>query len=89
VGGVLNLAFSAMAQTIVQLEAPEARRGRVLGLFNMSQLGLRAGSGVTIGLLGAAIGIHTALAWSALALVAVCLVLFAIASAGRRAPATA
>jgi MFS family permease len=77
--GVLNLAFNAMAQTLVQLEAPAAVRGRVLGLFNMSQLGLRVGSGVTVGVLGSFIGVHASLGLSALAFVAASLALLLLA----------
>jgi len=68
VAGFVELAFSAMAQTLVQINAPPAIRGRVIGLFNMSSLGLRAFAGVTVGLLGGVIGIHWSLALSALAL---------------------
>ncbi len=75
VAGFLNLTFSAMAQTLVQLNAPGALRGRLVGLFNMSNNGLRAFSGVTVGFLGSAIGIHGSLAASALALLAVTLLL--------------
>ena len=64
--GFFELSFNAMAQTLVQLNAPADMRGRVLGLFNMASLGLRAFSGVTIGLLGSLIGIHWSLALSAL-----------------------
>jgi MFS family permease len=74
--GFLNLAFTALAQTIVQLAAPDDRRGRVVGLFSMAQNGLRVGSGVTIGLLGTAVGIHASLGWSALAALAVCAALY-------------
>ena len=35
VAGFLNLAFSSMSQTLVQLHAPNAIRGRVLGLYSM------------------------------------------------------
>jgi hypothetical protein len=59
-----------MAQTLVQLNAPPAVRGRVIGLFVMSALGLRAFSGVTVGLGGSLIGIHWSLALSAAALLA-------------------
>ena len=65
VAGFTELAFSAMAQTLVQLNAPPSIRGRVIGLYNMSGLGLRAFAGVTVGLLGGAIGIHGSLAISA------------------------
>jgi MFS family permease len=60
--GVFNIAFSAMAQTLVQMLAPPGARGRIVGLFNTAVLGLRAGSGVTVGMLGAVIGIHLSLA---------------------------
>ncbi len=56
-----------MAQTLLQINAPAAIRGRVIGLYNMSSLGMRAFSGVTVGLIGGAVGIHTSLAMSALA----------------------
>lgn len=85
IAGVLNLAFSSMAQTLVQLEASPNRRGRVIGLFNMSQNGLRVGSGVTVGVLGAAIGVHWSLALSAAALLALGLALLVYADAPRRA----
>ena len=64
--GFTELSFSAMAQTLVQLDAPASIRGRVIGLYNMSGLGLRAFAGVTVGLLGGVIGIHGSLAVSAL-----------------------
>lgn len=78
--GFLNLAFTALAQTLVQLEAPADRRGRVVGLFSMAQNGLRVGSGVTIGVLGTAVGIHASLGWSAVATVVVCVALLLLAS---------
>ena len=61
----------AMAQTLVQLHAPADIRGRVIGLYSMASLGLRAFAGVTVGLLGTMIGIHWSLALSALALLAI------------------
>jgi hypothetical protein len=65
--GFLELSFNAMAQTLVQLNAPPEQRGRVIGLFNMSSLGLRAFSGVSVGLFGSLVGVHWSLALSALA----------------------
>ena len=47
---------------------PAADRGRVVGVYGVSANGLRAGSGFTVGLLGAAIGIHWSLGLSAAAL---------------------
>ena len=69
--GFLELSFSAMAQTIVQMRSPEERRGRIIGLFITASLGLRAFSGVTVGLGGTLVGIHGSLALSALVLFAV------------------
>ena len=74
---MLNLTFYSMAQTLVQLRAPSQLRGRVIGLFNMSSMGLRAFSGVTVGVLGSLIGIHWSLALSATALMAVTTALLA------------
>jgi hypothetical protein len=81
--GVLNLAFYSMAQTIVQLLAPGHLRGRLIGLFSMASMGLRAFSGVTVGVVGGLIGVHWSLALSALALLAVTLGLFAFFMPGR------
>src|SRR4051812_10409644 len=69
--GFLELAFNAMAQSLVQLDAPPDKRGRVLGLFNMASLGLRTFSGVSVGLLGGLIGVHWSLALSAVATMAI------------------
>jgi MFS family permease len=80
--GFLELSFNAMAQALVQIQAPAPMRGRVIGLYNMSALGLRSFSGVTVGLLGSVIGIHRSLALSATILFAVILMLF-ILSASR------
>lgn len=63
--GFFELAFSSMAQTLVQLDAPAAIRGRVIGLFNMAALGMRAFSGITVGVVGAAMGVHGSLALAA------------------------
>ena len=76
--GFLELAFSAMTQTLVQLNAPLAMRGRIIGLYQMSSLGMRAFSGVTIGIVGNYIGIHWSLALSALTLLAIIMVLLAL-----------
>ncbi len=67
--GLFNIAFTSMAQTLVQVLAPPPLRGSVVGLFNTAILGLRAGSGVTVGVLGALINIHWSLALSAAAVV--------------------
>ena len=84
IAGTLNLSFYSSAQAIVQLEAPGHLRGRLIGLFSMSAFGLRAFSGVTVGFVGALIGIHWSLAISAMALMAVTLALLAFTFSARR-----
>ncbi|MEO8938693.1 MAG: MFS transporter [Burkholderiaceae bacterium] len=66
--GFFELSFSSMAQALVQLNAPAPIRGRVIGLFNMASLGMRTFSGITVGLAGSWIGIHTSLGVSAIVL---------------------
>jgi len=78
--GFLELSFNAMAQTLVQLHAPAPIRGRVIGLYILSALGMRAFSGVTIGVVGGLIGIHGSLALSAMALLAIMAVLLAFST---------
>ncbi|WP_457488226.1 MFS transporter [Tardiphaga sp. P5_C10] len=76
--GFLELSFNAMAQSLVQLDAPLDKRGRVIGLFNMASLGLRAFSGISVGVIGSMIGIHWSLALSALATMVVAAGLLAL-----------
>jgi MFS family permease len=76
VAGFVELAFNSMAQALVQLHAPGAIRGRVIGVFSMSASGLRMFSGLSVGILGASIGIHNSLAISAAALFALYAILF-------------
>ena len=82
--GVLNLTFSSMGQTIVQLRSPLALRGRLIGLFAMASMGLKAFSGLTVGVLGGLIGVHWSLAASAMVLLTVTVTLLAFAIPGRR-----
>jgi MFS family permease len=76
--GFVELAFNAMSETLVQLNAPAEIRGRVIGVFSMSSRGLRAFSGLSVGMLGAEIGIHFSLAYSAAALLLLYGVIFGI-----------
>ena len=69
--GFLNLAFGAMTQTLVQLHAPNRLRGRVLGLYNMCFHGMRAFSGVFVGMGGSLVGVHWSLALSAAAMLVI------------------
>ncbi len=68
VAGFVELAFNSMAQALVQMNAPSEIRGRVIGVFSMSAMGMRTFSGLSVGLLGASVGIHNSLALSALGL---------------------
>ena len=83
VAGFLNLASGAMSQTLVQVHAPERLRGRLIGLYNTANNGLRAFSGVTVGVEGSLIGIHWSLALSAIVLLAATLGLWAFAMRAR------
>jgi MFS family permease len=84
--GIFNIAFTSMAQALVQLLAPPRLRGRVVGLFNTAMMGLRAGSGLTVGVLGALIGVEWSLTLSAVAVVMVALGLL-VADLRARQPA--
>jgi MFS family permease len=86
--GAFNIAFTSMAQTLVQVLAPPDVRGSVVGLFNTAMLGLRAGSGFTIGLLGAVIGVQWSLTLSAAAVAAISAALLVRAMSSRSAPLT-
>jgi MFS family permease len=81
--GFLALGYGSQSQTIVQLEAPPDRRGRFVGLYSMAASGMRIGSGATVGLLGAAIGIHASLGLSALAALLICAGLLLLARSSR------
>ena len=81
IGGFLDLSYNSMAQTLVQLNAPDEIRGRVIGLYNMTHNGLRTFSGITIGVGGSLIGIHWSLAFSAAALFVMALSLLAFIQA--------
>jgi MFS family permease len=76
--GFFELSFNAMAMSLVQINAPPGNRGRVIGLFSMASLGLRAFSGVSVGLLGSVIGVHWSLAAAALAMLATAAALLAL-----------
>ena len=76
--GVFNIAFTSMAQTLVQLLAPPRVRGSIVGLYNTAVLGLRAGSGVTVGVLGALISVEWSLALSSLVVVLIAAGLYAV-----------
>ena len=84
VAGFVELGFNSMAQSLVQLHAPDAIRGRVIGVFSMSAMGLRTFSGLSVGLLGAVVGIHNSLSYSAAAILSVLAAIFVIRFFARR-----
>jgi MFS family permease len=84
ISGFMNLAYSSMAQTLVQLNAPTEIRGRVIGLYNMSYLGMMTFSGLSIGVGGSFIGIHWSLGLSACALMLATVALMVYVSARQR-----
>lgn len=73
--GFLHLAYASLTQTLVQLNAPEEIRGRVIGVYSMASLGLMSFSGVTIGVGGSVVGVHWSLGASASILFVVAFVL--------------
>jgi MFS family permease len=77
IAGFVELGFNSMAQSLVQINAPAEIRGRVIGVFAMSANGLRTFSGLSVGLLGASIGIHNSLSYSAAALLVLYVAIFA------------
>jgi MFS family permease len=85
--GFLNLAYSSMAQTLVQLRAPQESRGRIIGLYNMANMGMMTFSGLSIGVGGSFIGIHWSLGLSAaaLAIVTMGLMVYVISRLGPKA----
>jgi MFS family permease len=85
--GAFNIAFTSMAQTLVQTLAPPRLRGALVGLFNTAMLGLRFGSGITVGVLGAWIGVGRSLELSALVVVTIAIGL--LVRDVRRVPARA
>ncbi len=88
VGGVANLAAMSITQTVVQLLAPRDKRGQVVGLYGVGANGMRIGSGLTVGILGAAVGLRVSLGLSAAAMCAgVAVVAGYLAVGARRAAA--
>jgi MFS family permease len=88
ISGVFSITFTSMAQTLVQLLAPPAMRGTIVGLFNTAMLGLRAGSGITVGVLGTFIGVRRSLELSSLMVVLIAIALFARNARAEIQPAT-
>ena len=75
VAGMFSIAFTSVAQTVVQMLAPAGVRGSIVGLFNTAMMGLRAGAGVTVGVVGAFTGVRLSLEVSSLMVLLVTLAL--------------
>jgi MFS family permease len=87
IGGVANMASMSITQSIVQLEAPADDRGRVYGVYGVFANGLRTGNGITLGVLGALMGIPYSIALCAAVLVVGTVVAGLYARSGRRSAA--
>jgi hypothetical protein len=57
VGGFARITSESTEMSIVQLEAPDAERGRVIGAYSMFSRGMSTFSGVTVAVLGSLFGI--------------------------------
>lgn len=78
IAGMASLVSTSTSQAVVQLQAPEARRGRFLGAFAMAGNGSKVVSGILIGGLGAWLGISWGVAINATLLLLAASVLFGV-----------
>ncbi|MGI3781250.1 MAG: MFS transporter, partial [Janthinobacterium lividum] len=86
IGGVANMTSTSIGQAVVQLRAPMEQRGRVVGVYNMFGSGLRTGNGITLAVLGAAVGVSSAVAVGAVVLVLGTLVIALVIAIRGRVP---
>ncbi|MCU1437873.1 MAG: transporter [Naasia sp.] len=84
--GLASLAAESTSQTVMQLDAPSARRGVFMGLYTMTSMGSRAGSGVLVAVLGGLLGVSgtVALNGALLGLVAAALLVVALVGVRQR-----
>jgi MFS family permease len=66
--GMSTIVFSSMAQSIVQAWAPDAFRGRVLGVYNLAAHGMRVASGLILGSVASLFGAPQAVLFGGLAI---------------------
>jgi MFS family permease len=83
IAGMGSLTSASTSMTVVQLTAPEDRRGRFIGAYNMTSLGLRTGSGVIVGVVGTFVGATTAIAVDAGILLVTAIALLCVVLAWR------
>ncbi len=84
IGGAANLAAMSITQTVVQLLAPREKRGQVVGVYGVGANGMRIGSGFTVGLFGAVVGLRWSLGLSAAAMCVGTVVVAGYLAAGNR-----
>lgn len=77
VAGAASIVSATTSTAIVQLEAPADRRGRFIGIYNTTSMGLRVLSGVLVGGLAALLGVQAGVGIPALALVVIVAALIA------------
>ncbi|MBN9605952.1 MAG: MFS transporter [Actinomycetales bacterium] len=78
VAGIATIVADSASQTVVQLEAPDDRRGRFVGAAQVTSMGSRAGSGALIGILATGVGVSAAVAIDAALLLLIALALLAV-----------
>ncbi len=85
IGGLAEITSESTEMSIVQLQAPEKQRGRVIGAYAMSRNGLMTFGGVTVGVLGSLFGLPGAVFVSGIVLFVGALLIGAYLFAPRRA----
>jgi MFS family permease len=88
VAGLASIVSGSTSQSIVQLEAPEDQRGRFVGVYGTTSMGLRLASGLIVAGIAAALGVELGIAIPAAALALVAIALLAITGARRRRSTT-
>jgi MFS family permease len=88
VAGMASIVSGSTSQSIVQLEAPEDQRGRFVGVYGTTSMGLRIASGLLVGGLAAALGVELGIAIPAFLLALVAIALLAVTTRRARRSTT-
>jgi MFS family permease len=78
VAGVASIVSASTSQSIVQLEAPDDQRGRFVGVYGTTSMGLRIVSGLLVGGIAGGLGVQLGVAIPAVALALVSITLLAV-----------
>lgn len=89
VAGVAKLTSTSTEMSLVQLNAPPAHRGRVIGAYNMFSFGMMTFSGLSVAVLGSAFGIAGSLLVSGSVLALGALAIGGFLARGERDPSAA